>query len=103
MNRFRKIIERHLKIQMRALEKPNGTNTHPGPDTLKYLTEGHFAESSELKKTTYSKQMITRNMIEEWKPYWICEGKLNLAIHQFKNMKSPGPDGLRPPVLKNKY
>ena len=28
-------------------------------------------------------------------------GKLQTAIHQFKKKKSPGPDGLRPLVLKN--
>ena len=42
-----------------------------------------------------------RQSVEDWKPDWMSVGKIAVAIHQFQNKKSPGPDGLRPIVLKN--
>ena len=41
-----------------------------------------------------------RHNVEEWNPDWMTVGKIAVAVHQFKNKKSPGPDGLRPIVLK---
>ena len=96
MNKFRKNIERHLNIQMGTLEKPDGSITDPGIDTLDHLTSIHFAQATKLKKTTFTNKLIMKTDVEDWKPDWISEAKLNLAIHQFKNKKSPGPDGLRP-------
>ena len=102
MNRFRKVIEKRLNIQLGALERPDGTITDPGKDTLMHLMETHFNQASELKDTQYDESIsITRQEIADWKPDWISIGKVNLAIHQFLNKKSPGPDGLKPIVLKN--
>ena len=42
-----------------------------------------------------------RQSVEDWKPDWMSVEKIAVAIHQFQNKKSPGPDGLRPIVLKN--
>ena len=101
MNRFRKIIERHLNIQMGTLEKPDGSITAPGIDTIQHLADTHFGQSSGLKQTRYTKDIIMRSSVEEWNPDWMSVGKIAVAIHQFQNKKSPGPDGLRPIVLKN--
>ena len=101
MNKFRKIIERHLNIQMGTLEKLDGSITAPGIDTIQHLADTHFGQSSGLKQTSYTKNIIMRQEVEDWNPDWMTVGKIAVAIHQFKNKKSPGPDGLRPIVLKN--
>ena len=102
MNRFRKIIERHINIQMGTLEKPDGSITEPGQETLHHLTSAHFGKATKHEATIYEdNKYITLDEVKDWKPNWISASKLELAIHQFKNKKSPGPDGLSPLVLKN--
>ena len=66
-----------------------------------HLMETHFNQASKLKDTQYDESTsITRQEIADWKPDWISIGKVNLAMHQFLNIKSPGPDGLKPIILK---
>ena len=101
MNRFRKVIERRLNIQLGALERPDGTFTEPGTDTLQHLMSVHFPHATAPQETTYDNiTTISKQDIIDWKPDWITQGKIELAIHQFLNKKSPGPDGLKPIVLK---
>ena len=58
MNRFRKVIEKRLNIQMGALERPDGTLTEPGKDTLTHLMQTHFQHATELKNTEYDLSLI---------------------------------------------
>ena len=57
MNRFRKVIEKKLNIQMGALERPDGTITDPGKEILEHLIETHFNQATELKNTIYDEQL----------------------------------------------
>ena len=84
---------------MGTLEKPNGEITASGEDTIRYLANIHFKEATNLRETCYESKIIMKT--DDWQPDWITNAKLQLAFHQFKNKKSPGPDGLRPLVLKN--
>ena len=87
---------------MGTLEKPDGSITEPGPDTLQHLTNVHFGEATKHQTTKYDdSKYITLDKINDWNPDWISVTKLELELHQFKNKKSPGPDGLSPLVLKN--
>ena len=102
MNKFRKIIEKHINIQMGTLEKPDCTITQPGRDTLHHLTNMHFGEATQHQATVYDgNKHITLDKVNDWKTNWISVSKLELAINQFKNKKYPGPDGLSTLVLKN--
>ena len=81
---------------MGTLERPDGSITNPGQDTLKHLMETHFSQASKLKETSYKNGCITENQINSWQQDWISVGKLNITIYQFQNKKSPGSDRLRP-------
>ena len=86
---------------MGTLEKPDGSITEPGQDTLHHLTSAHFGEATKHQATIYKdNKYSTLDEVKGWKPNWISASKLELAIHQFKNKKSPGPYGLSPLVLK---
>ena len=37
INKFRKIIEKHVSTKIGTLEKPDGSLTDPGQDTLEHL------------------------------------------------------------------
>ena len=50
INKFRKIIERHIKIRIGVLQIPDGTLTDPGPDTISYLLSTHFPTATPIKK-----------------------------------------------------
>ena len=101
MNKFRKTIERRINIQIGALEKQDGSITEPGKDTLEYLASSHFSAATELKSTNYDvSKKVSKSEVIKWTPDWVTKGKLNLAINQFKSKKSPGPDGLKPILLK---
>ena len=64
MNKFRKVIERKINIQMGSLEKPDGTITDPGEDTLKHLADTHFSQASEVRNTTYNTKTVTRREVD---------------------------------------
>ena len=63
MNKFRKIIERKINIQMGSLEKQDGSITDPGKETIKHLAATHFSQAAELKKTTYNNKVITKDEV----------------------------------------
>ena len=73
----------------------------PPQKLIQHLTDTCFGQSSGLNQTRYTKDIVMRQSVEEWNPDWMSVGKIAVAIHQFQNKKLPGPDGLRPIVLKN--
>ena len=102
MSKFRKIVERRLNIQLGALEKEDGTITEPGKDTLRYLSETHFSTATAHKDTQYDiTKKTTKDEVSQWNPDWVTKGKLVIALNQFKSKKSPGPDGIKPILLKH--
>ena len=86
---------------MGSLEKQDGSITDPGKETIKHLAATHFSQAAELKKTTYNNKVIAKDEVYAWDPDWVTIGKLELALHQFKSKKSPGPDGLKPVLLQH--
>ena len=45
--------------------------------------------------------IIQIKKVHDWRPDWITISKLQLAFKGFHSKKSPGPDGIRPVVLKH--
>ena len=84
MNKLRRIIERYLNIQMGTLEKPDGTITDPESDTLQHLASTHFGKASNLKQTTYTKDIIMKPDINDWNPDLLSVGKIAIAISEQK-------------------
>lgn len=83
-----------------VFEKPDGSSTNPGKDTLEFLMQSHFPsitppQSIEHKETKITTVAINKAEIEGFDTY-----KLDEVIKTFKNKKAPGPDGLKPFVLK---
>ena len=74
----------------------------PGAATLQHLAETHFTTAEPLKETVYNTGITkTRDEINRWNPKWIIISLVKLALKQFHNKKSPGPDGLKPLILKH--
>ena len=100
-NTFRKIVEGSTRRTLGTLEKPDGTITTPGTDTLEYLLTQHFPSATPIKPTVYSNKKITRTEIMEYKPDWITPERVKKALLGFKSKKSPGTDGLKPVIFKH--
>ena len=101
INKFRKIIEKHVSKKVGTLERNDGSMTDPGSDTLQHLAETHFTSAQPLKETVYNESIEkTQEEIHNWNPKWINLALIKIALKQFHNKKSPGPDGIKPIVLK---
>ena len=82
------------------LTRNDGTITEPGKDTLEYLLKSHFPSIKSIKETDYTEYKL-QSCNSGYKPEWITVEKLKTVFNIFKSKKSPGPDGLKPLVLKN--
>ena len=101
INKFRKIIEKHVSKKVGTLERNDGRMTEPGNDTLQHLAETHFTSAKPLKKTVYDEAISkSKDEIHSWNPKWVNLALIKIALKQFHNKKSPGPDGIKPIVLK---
>ena len=87
--------------QVGTIKKDDGTYTIPGEETLKAVADKHFAgHSKDIPRNTTNKVVKTEDLEEEYKD-WINTSLIRLAFKGFQNKKSPGPDTLRPLVLKH--
>ena len=100
-NTFRKIVEGSTRHTLGTLEKPDGTITKPGSDTLEYLLTQHFPSATPVKPTIYSNKKVTRTEIMNYKPDWITPERVKKALLGFQSKKSPGTDGLKPIIFKH--
>ena len=82
------------------MKKPDGTYTEPGSNTLQYLLKAHFPSMQSTKETQYTEISKQTREINELEVDWLTVAKLKEVFKIFKNKKSPGPDGLKPTVLK---
>ena len=94
-------MEGSTRQTLGTLEKPDGTITKPGSDTLEYLLTQHFPSATPIKTTDYSNKKVTRNEIINFKPDWITPERVKKALLGFQSKKSPGTDGLKPIIFKH--
>ena len=61
----------------------------------------HFPSITKLKPAEYTEYKVDTDAIHAYDPGWLSVDKLKHVFQIFKSKKSPGPDGLKPLVLKN--
>ena len=87
---------------MGTFKRSDGSIADPGSDTLQHLIDTHSPTATPIKPTIYDiYKSVTKVRVAAWLPPWFTSDKLLIALKQFQNKKSPGPDGLRPISLKN--
>ena len=100
INILRKILERKKSNRLGVLEKPDGTSTNPGRDTLEFLMQSHFPSITPPKPIEHKNTKISTAAINSTDIVGFDMDKLDEVIQTFKNKKAAGPDGLKPLVLK---
>ena len=91
INKLRKILEVNSRNALGVLNKPNGSVTEPGNDTLQYLLKAHFPSISETKETEYTEYKLSAESINGASINWINKDRLAAVFNAFKSKKSPGP------------
>ena len=97
MNKLRKILERGKQNTLGVLSKNDGTQTVPGKDTLDYLLHSHYPSLEPTSDYIILDTKISTATINATKIPGI---DLLNVFNKFKSKKSPGPDQLKPLVLK---
>ena len=100
MNTLRKILEKSNRNTLGVLVKTDGTITKPGTDTLEYLLQAHFPSLEPLAPTTHPDIKMKTAEINSTNIPGFNEGNLIEVFNGFKSKKSPGPDQLKPFILK---
>ena len=105
MSRFsRGVLDKSSKVELGQLQKPNGKMTHGPKESVDVLFNHYFPGS----KRKFENNIKYRNP-ESLNTYTFDKSgqtmlnatKLKHAFKEFQNHKAPGPDGLKPIVLKN--
>ena len=100
INTLRKILEKRKNNSLGVLEKPDGTATDPGIDTLEFLMKSHFPSITPPLPVTQKDVKISTATINSTDIEGFDMNKLEEVVQSFKNKKAAGPDGLKPFVLK---
>ena len=82
------------------LDKPDGTSTNPGYQTLEFLMKSHFPSITAPLAIEHKTIKISTTTINSTEIESFDIDKLEEVIQTFKNKKAAGPDGLKPFVLK---
>lgn len=100
INILQKILERKKENTLGVLEKPDGTSTNPGQDTIEFLMKSHFPSITATKPIEHKNTKIRTADINKSEIDGFDKDILNEVIQTFKNKKAAGPDGLKPLFLK---
>ena len=96
-----KIAQRRDKRNINTLLKDDGSLTEPGAETIKKLTDTHFPAASEGVTRIPHDNTLTLPTSEIQESHdWIDGDLVRKSMRQFKPDKAPGPDGLKPIVLR---
>ena len=88
MNVLRKIFEGKSSEKLGTLEKPDGTLTDPGEDTLNLLIQTHFPDATGTTPTTNNQEAIPLKTILENETEWIS---ISLLSKVFNNLNPKNP------------
>ena len=105
MSKFsRGVLNTSAKVELGQLQKPNGKYTHGPKESVDVLFNHYFPGA----KRKYENNIKYRNpassktyVFDKSGPTMFSATKLKHAFKEFSNHKAPGPDGLKPIVLKN--
>ena len=97
-----RIAQKRDKRSINTLQRPDGTLTDPGADTITYLTDTHFPAATpgipHIKHSAARK--IDMTQLESSYNDWINPDRVRRSLRLFKPNKAAGPDGLKPIVFK---
>ena len=101
-----KTLQKKERNKLYTLQKPDGTMTEPGQETLSLLFQTHFPASTPLVKVNHRSARfaeVQSRSVDIDKKYenWINLPALNKAFKKFNKKKSPGPDGIKPVVFEH--
>ena len=105
MSKFsRGVLDTSAKVEIGQMQKPNGKSTQGPKESVDVLFKHYFPGA----KRKYENNIKYRNpespktyVFDKTGPTMFNATKLKHAFKEFKNHKAPGPDGLKPIVLKN--
>ena len=95
-----KILKNKSRKDIGTLRKTNGEYTTPGLDTLQKLASKHYPTHTGKKETAYPEVTISKADLETKYNDWINEERIIAVFKGIESKKSPGPDGIKPIVLK---
>ena len=100
--RMTKFLRGDERKMVSLLERPDGSVTDPGSDTILELSRAHFPNATDEIQTTYSSvnNTVLQDIKDAFKD-WIDMDKTIEALRGFDKKKSPGPDGLRPLIFEH--
>ena len=103
MAKLYRILQHRDKLLIHTLDKPDGTQTLPGSDTLRELARVHFPNSSEiLPAVVYdTSQNVPSAIIREKFIDYITQSLTKRSLLLFKPDKAPGPDGMKPIIFRH--
>jgi hypothetical protein len=100
VSNFYKAMNKKKGQTLNRIKNADGEETKSDNDTVNQLFQAHFPEHTELVRTSYKPTKISAEEIVDSNQEWINKGRIIEAINGFKAKKSPGPDELKPIVLK---
>ena len=101
-----RILQNKERNKLYTLQRPDGSMTDPGSETLNLLFQTHFPASTPLRKVDYLQHSMSpsdtsSSFIKSRFDRWITLELLNKAFKKFNKKKSPGPDGIKPIVFEH--
>ena len=108
MARFNSIVQGKAMHKIGLLKNKDGTFARDIKDSISILMEAHFPESvsipkrdgTDLCQSRYYKKNERFCSMKDLKDSFITEERVSAAINSFGDFKTPGPDNLKPMVLK---
>jgi ribonuclease HI len=83
-----------------TVQRPDGSYTLPGTETLRALADIHFPTHGPTPRQNSVRTLDYRTVVDSNQD-WINPERITKAFNDFKSKKSPGTDGLKPIVLKH--
>jgi len=96
-----KILNDKCYHSLSSIKKPDGLYTTPGEETLKEMASTHYPTHTHIKHTEYPNTSIKTEDLNALYEDWINVDRIKLALNAFQSKKSPGPDQLKPILLKH--
>jgi ribonuclease HI len=83
-----------------TVQRPDGSYTLPGTETLKALADIHFPTHDSAPRQNPVHTLAYRTVVDSNQD-WINPERIIKAFNDFKSKKSPGTDGIKPIALKH--
>ena len=102
MSRLARIAQHKDRVQVHSLQKPDGSFSQPGTDTLEELACHHFptATTAPPRETSDPNRFVCRIDICTQYCSYVTPDLVEASLIKFKPLKAPGPDMIKPIVFR---